>query len=372
MALQAHHWLVAFLTAVLLHAALALALVPRSSSLPKAEPVAIVLELGTSGDGRAAGGDGQPGGLLNAVGPAADEPVFATEASANSQAALTTAVTVNEASAAEDETKEATTPPETAQRPIPATAIAAAAEEPITPPAERPQPIQAKIQPAPAPKQTSKRETVKAQPKPAPTAKAEPKPEPKPQPTRRPEPKPKPNASATTAKRDSDPPAPPRTRAPTAKPPNAASASVSGSRKGQGTRSGSGHSASQDAQGAGRGSGSGRGSSSESGSGSGSGRGSGSASAANYSGRLASWLNRHKRYPAQARRQRAQGTVKVRFTIDRNGRLLSHQIVSSSGHRLLDQEAEAMLKRASPMPAIPAELNRSRLTVTLPVNFSLR
>jgi len=368
MALQAHHWLVAFLTAVLLHAALALALVPQSSSLPKAEPVAIVLELGTSGDGRAAGGDEQPGGLLNAVGPAADEPVFATEASANSQAAVTTAVTVTEASAAEDETKEATTPPETAQRRIPATAIAAAAEEPITPPAERPQPIQAKIQPAPAPKQTSKRETVQAQPKPAPTAKAKTKPAPKPQPTRRPESKPRPNASATAAKRDSDPPAPPRTRAPTAKPPSAASASVSGSRKGQEARSGSGHNASQGAQAAGPGSGSGRGSSS----GSGSGRGKGSASAANYFGRLASWLNRHKRYPAQARRRRAQGTVKVQFTIDRNGRLLSHRVVSSSGHRLLDQEAEAMLKRASPMPAIPAALNRSRLTVTLPVNFSLR
>jgi outer membrane biosynthesis protein TonB len=31
-----------------------------------------------------------------------------------------------------------------------------------------------------------------------------------------------------------------------------------------------------------------------------------------------------------------------------------------------------MLKRASPLPAIPAALNRSRLTVTIPVNFSLR
>ncbi len=369
MDLQTRHWLIALLLAVVLHAALALALVPRLSSSPAPEPVAIVLEFGTSGDGRPAGGLGEPAGVLGAVGPAAAAPLVASDASAHSELTMGTAVTATEVAAATVESKDATTPPETAQRPIPATASAIAAEEPITPPAERPQPIQAKVQPAPAPKPTSKRETVNAQPKPAPTAKAKPKPEPKPQPTRRPEPKPKPNASTTAAKRDADPPAPPRTRAPTAKPPGA---SVSGSRKGQGTRSGSGHSASQDAQGAGRSSGSGRGSSSGSGSGSGSGRGSGSASAASYYGRLASWLNRHKRYPAQARRQRSQGTVKVRFTIDRNGRLLSHQIVSSSGHRLLDQEAEAMLKRASPMPAIPAVLNRSRLTVTLPVNFSLR
>lgn len=69
---------------------------------------------------------------------------------------------------------------------------------------------------------------------------------------------------------------------------------------------------------------------------------------------------------------RQQGTVKVRFTIDRNGRLLSHQILSSSGHGLLDREISAMLQRASPMPGIPATMNRSQLTVTLPINFNLR
>ncbi|EXJ15675.1 energy transducer TonB [Imhoffiella purpurea] len=101
-------------------------------------------------------------------------------------------------------------------------------------------------------------------------------------------------------------------------------------------------------------------------------KGSGAASARSYYGTLASWLARHKRYPAQARRRQQQGTVRVTFTIDRQGRLLSHRIVSGSGHTSLDREVEAMLQRASPMPPIPAALGKNRVTITVPISFSLR
>ncbi|MCF8017183.1 MAG: hypothetical protein K9L65_16120 [Chromatiaceae bacterium] len=120
MDLQTRHWLIALLLAVVLHAALALALVPRLSSSPTAEPVAIVLELGMSGYGRPAGGDGEPAGVLAAVGPAAAAPVVASDASIQAEATMATTVAVTELVAATAEEKEATTPPETGQRPIPA------------------------------------------------------------------------------------------------------------------------------------------------------------------------------------------------------------------------------------------------------------
>ncbi|NCA72020.1 MAG: energy transducer TonB [Sphingobacteriia bacterium] len=69
---------------------------------------------------------------------------------------------------------------------------------------------------------------------------------------------------------------------------------------------------------------------------------------------------------------RQQGTVQVRFTIDRRGRLLDHQIVKGSGHAELDAEVSAMLERASPMPAIPESLGRSQVTITVPIVFALR
>ncbi|TVQ94014.1 MAG: energy transducer TonB, partial [Chromatiaceae bacterium] len=146
-------------------------------------------------------------------------------------------------------------------------------------------------------------------------------------------------------------------------PERAAGAGSAGGRSGgagSGSGSGGGHGS---GTGAARGSGSGTG---------GAGRGSGGADLGGYTGSLAAWLNRHKRYPDQARRLRQQGTVQVSFTIDRNGRLVSHRIIASSGHRLLDQEVSAMLRRASPMPALPASLGRNQLTVTLPISFSLR
>jgi protein TonB len=69
---------------------------------------------------------------------------------------------------------------------------------------------------------------------------------------------------------------------------------------------------------------------------------------------------------------RQQGTVRVSFTIDRNGRVLSHRIVASSGHTALDREVSAMLRRASPFPRIPSGFGQSRLSVTVPIRFALR
>lgn len=103
-----------------------------------------------------------------------------------------------------------------------------------------------------------------------------------------------------------------------------------------------------------------------------SGGGSSKADARNYYGRLATWLARHKRYPLQARRLGQEGTVKVTFTVSRSGRVLAKHITQSSGHPLLDSEAQAMLDRASPLPRIPASLGRDSLTISLPVAFALR
>lgn len=97
-----------------------------------------------------------------------------------------------------------------------------------------------------------------------------------------------------------------------------------------------------------------------------------SAVAQGYYAELSTWLSRHKHYPRRARRKRQQGVVEVEFVIDGNGRLLDHRIVTSSGFRLLDDEAQALLERAAPMPSIPAELGQPRLSIIAPISFTLR
>ena len=91
-----------------------------------------------------------------------------------------------------------------------------------------------------------------------------------------------------------------------------------------------------------------------------------------YYAQLAAWLERHKRYPSQARKMRQEGVVRVRFVIDRSGKVLSHRIETSSGHTALDRAASELLRRASPMPAIPASMGRSRLEIVVPIAYRLR
>jgi protein TonB len=94
-----------------------------------------------------------------------------------------------------------------------------------------------------------------------------------------------------------------------------------------------------------------------------------SVSPARWQARLASHLERRKRYPAAARRQGQQGTAQVRFTIDASGNVQSVALVRSSGVALLDEEVVALVRRASPVPAPPPGVNR---TIVVPIRFSMR
>jgi protein TonB len=83
-------------------------------------------------------------------------------------------------------------------------------------------------------------------------------------------------------------------------------------------------------------------------------------------------LERNKRYPSSARRQRLQGTSTVQFTIDRKGRVIAAQLTASSGARILDEEAVNVLSRASPLPAPPDDLGGATLELALPIQFKIK
>jgi protein TonB len=87
---------------------------------------------------------------------------------------------------------------------------------------------------------------------------------------------------------------------------------------------------------------------------------------------LVSHLNRFKRYPDRARIRRHQGNVRVSFTIDRTGRVTASRVVGSSGSPALDDEALAVLQRASPLPAPPAQVPGESFNWTMPIQFRIR
>lgn len=90
---------------------------------------------------------------------------------------------------------------------------------------------------------------------------------------------------------------------------------------------------------------------------------------ANWRSRLMAHLNRHKRYPTG---ENGSGKARVAFTIDRSGRVLAARLVGGSGNGSFDEEAVAMVRRASPVPPPPADIGGSTISFSVPVDFTRR
>lgn len=207
---------------------------------------------------------------------------------------------------------------------------------------------------------------TKAQPQPGPVGGGSPaarQPELRPKPKLRPRPRPKKRLRAQPQARPEPPPPPPALAMQRPAPRNAGPRrdSASGSSN-FGTASGRGH-----------GTGGGQGTGIGSGRGSGSGPGTGTASVmGSYLHRVRLLLERHKNYPEVARRRNQEGIVILRFTISAHGQIVARGITRSSGHPVLDEAAQETLRRVGRFPPLPPELQRSQLTLEVPLAFRLR
>jgi periplasmic protein TonB len=83
-------------------------------------------------------------------------------------------------------------------------------------------------------------------------------------------------------------------------------------------------------------------------------------------------LQQFKRYPGGAQARGEEGVAFLSFSVDRDGRVLDRKIVHSSGHADLDNEVLAMIERAQPLPAFPRSMTGDKLSLTVPIRFSLR
>jgi len=91
-----------------------------------------------------------------------------------------------------------------------------------------------------------------------------------------------------------------------------------------------------------------------------------------WRGLLLARLEQFKRYPTLAQTRRQQGVAYLRFTIDRNGKVLSAQIEKSSGYDMLDEETLALIHRAEPLPKPPPEAPGDPVELIVPIQFFLR
>jgi protein TonB len=91
-----------------------------------------------------------------------------------------------------------------------------------------------------------------------------------------------------------------------------------------------------------------------------------------YVGALLAALERHKQYPATARWHRIEGSAVLRVAMRRDGSVSAWRLERSTGNADLDAAVGVMVRRASPLPAPPAEFPGDPVELLVPVRFSLR
>ena len=74
-----------------------------------------------------------------------------------------------------------------------------------------------------------------------------------------------------------------------------------------------------------------------------------------------------KEYPKRAQRRNEQGVVEMIFTIGKDGKIVSQDIIKSSGSRILDGAAIDALEKASPFAPPP----KGPIVIQLPIRFEL-
>ena len=91
-----------------------------------------------------------------------------------------------------------------------------------------------------------------------------------------------------------------------------------------------------------------------------------------YSAKLTKAIARQKRYPRIAQMRGWQGEIIIDLKIDGQGNLIKAKIKQGSEFKILDTEGMNMVKKASPFPKPPKELESKIFNVVVPISFKLQ
>ena len=91
---------------------------------------------------------------------------------------------------------------------------------------------------------------------------------------------------------------------------------------------------------------------------------------ANYQAMISAWFESHKHYPESARQRGEEGGVKLRFRVDRFGRVLGYRLLESTGYADLDAGIDQMMRGAQ-LPPFPAGMTQPQIEVSVKLRFNL-
>lgn len=90
----------------------------------------------------------------------------------------------------------------------------------------------------------------------------------------------------------------------------------------------------------------------------------------NYRALISAWFESHKRYPETARERGEEGSVGLRFRVDRFGRVIDYALLNSTGYPDLDQSVEEMMNGAQ-LPPFPPGMKVTEIEVSVRIGFNL-
>jgi periplasmic protein TonB len=90
-----------------------------------------------------------------------------------------------------------------------------------------------------------------------------------------------------------------------------------------------------------------------------------------YLDALRRYLAGFKKYPPDAIEKKQEGEVVVGFVLKRDGTVLDSWIEHSSGIAALDEATLGMLRRASPVPPVPARFKGAELKLAMPIDYQI-
>jgi protein TonB len=88
-----------------------------------------------------------------------------------------------------------------------------------------------------------------------------------------------------------------------------------------------------------------------------------------WEARVGAKLQKLKHYPAASMSLHEEDQVVVHFVIDRNGKVLLSEVVRSKGFARLNGEAVDLVRRASPLPKPPPEVQGETIERSVPIEF---
>lgn len=87
---------------------------------------------------------------------------------------------------------------------------------------------------------------------------------------------------------------------------------------------------------------------------------------------LSNYTQTFVRYPKKSREKGHEGSLLIKVTIDRNGKVLNKELVDKTKYDALNKEALKAVDRASPYPPVPSQIKGEEITFTFRLTFSMQ